>query len=177
MNDFDTIMKDAVRLKNAIREAMKGYSVKGYKSLHTRVHAAFILVDRAVSIHELEYACENLRAIFKDLNHRELEYERDIPDTPQGKWGASVRHSPQTRDDRAEWRRDVDSVDERAQGVSSGEDSAERPGEQRGSEGVHVDASPAGLAGPLPKRKRLQSKRTGDVQHRGAAKRADTKGS
>lgn len=115
MTDFDTMMKDANRLKVAIRLMIDQY--KNNKSAINRIHAAFILVDRATSANELEYACGNLRAIFKDLNHRELEYERELSDPAQSLRTTSVRHSPQTRDDRAEWRRDVDSVDERAQGV------------------------------------------------------------
>jgi len=91
MNDFDTMMKDAQRLKTAIRLMIDQY--KNNKSAINRIHAAFILVDRATSISELSFACENLRTIFKDLNHRELEYEREILDPAQSLGGTSVRHS------------------------------------------------------------------------------------
>src|SRR5215470_4913064 len=155
MNDFLTMMQDAMRLKAGVLALAAFYDKKKYPGLWNRIHAALIMLERSETVNQLDYACDLLRTIFKDLDHQELEYEREIPDTPQSSWGTSVRRGGEARDRREGTRgRDMDKPDERAPDIPISEVAAvpaqPDPRTSRGTD------STDGLARPLPKRKKFK---------------------
>ena len=162
MTDFAAMMKDANRLKEACRELGKGL-----KSLENRMHAAFIMVDRATTADELEVALVDLRKIWSDLNDKDLDYEREpLADTPQSGRTTRPRRGTHTGKDRARLRGDLDSFNVGSSGLSAQDLASGGLGlRSRRRDRKGNDRTPStGPAGALPDKKRRHRK--ADLRYR-----------